>query len=268
MSSHKPINERFKLIYEGQELELHTVSWGESPIGMTFEVKAVQPRPFSRAAATKKSEPSSDRCSCWNCVVRRRKAARDAHDLIAFAKSGGPIVDGLREREATFNEDTIPSHTTVLPPRQMYSADMWPPRTVPRMQEQKTWFDPEAVRRVRERPESLSGFAAAVHQDNQHWWHDPATGEKLDRNMGEMLMLVISEIAECMEGERKDLMDDHLPHRKMAEVELADVLIRIFDYAGAFGYDLDGAVREKMAFNAVRADHTHEARAAQGGKKW
>ncbi len=40
-----------------------------------------------------------------------------------------------------------------------------------------------------------------------------------------------------MEGERKDLMDDKLPHRKMAEVELADALIRIFDYAGAYGYD-------------------------------
>jgi hypothetical protein len=35
-----------------------------------------------------------------------------------------------------------------------------------------------------------------------------------------------------MEGERKNLMDDHLPHRRSAEVELADALIRIFDYAG------------------------------------
>ena len=37
-------------------------------------------------------------------------------------------------------------------------------------------------------------------------------------------MLIVSEIAEAMEGERKDLMDDKLPHRKMAEVELADAL--------------------------------------------
>lgn len=81
-------------------------------------------------------------------------------------------------------------------------------------------------------------------------------------------MLVVSEIAEAMEGERKDLMDDHLPHRKMAEVELADALIRIFDYSWAHGYDLAGAFEEKMAYNAVRHDHTHEARAAAGGKKW
>jgi NTP pyrophosphatase (non-canonical NTP hydrolase) len=71
-----------------------------------------------------------------------------------------------------------------------------------------------------------------------------------------------------MEGERKNLMDDKLPHRKMAEVELADALIRIFDYAGAHGYDLQGAYTEKMAFNAVREDHTHEARKIAGGKQF
>jgi GH18 family chitinase len=71
-----------------------------------------------------------------------------------------------------------------------------------------------------------------------------------------------------MEGERKNLMDDKLPHRRMAEVELVDAIIRIFDYAGAFGYDLEGAYREKMAFNASRVVHTHEARLRSGGKQW
>lgn len=60
-----------------------------------------------------------------------------------------------------------------------------------------------------------------------------------------------SELSEAMEGERKGLMDDKLPHRRMAEVELADTLIRIFDYAGGFGYDLQGAYEEKMAYNAL-----------------
>lgn len=114
----------------------------------------------------------------------------------------------------------------------------------------------------------FNALAMDMHRDNQHWWHDPATGERLNRNKGELLMLIVSEISEAMEGERKDLMDDKLPHRKMAEVELADALIRIFDYAGAFGYDLDGAVREKRAYNAVRADHKPEARLAANGKKW
>lgn len=115
---------------------------------------------------------------------------------------------------------------------------------------------------------TLNELAHDCHADNQHWWHNPATGERLDRNKGELLCLMHSEISECMEGERKDLMDDHLPHRRMAEVELADVLIRIFDYAGAYGYDLDGAVAEKRAYNKQRADHKAEARLRADGKKW
>jgi len=54
----------------------------------------------------------------------------------------------------------------------------------------------------------------------------------------------------------------------MAEVELVDAMIRIFDYAGGFGYDLENAFEEKMAFNATRADHSHAARLAANGKKF
>lgn len=54
----------------------------------------------------------------------------------------------------------------------------------------------------------------------------------------------------------------------MAEVELVDALIRIFDYAAAHGYDLQGAFEEKMEYNANREDHKYEARALAGGKKW
>lgn len=114
----------------------------------------------------------------------------------------------------------------------------------------------------------LNRLAFDCHKANQTWWRHPKTGRRLQRNKGELLMLIVSEIAEAMEGERKELMDDKLPHRKMAEVELADVLIRVFDYAGAYGYDLDGAVAEKRAFNAKRADHKPAARLAANGKKW
>jgi NTP pyrophosphatase (non-canonical NTP hydrolase) len=114
----------------------------------------------------------------------------------------------------------------------------------------------------------LNELAKECHAANQTWWRDPATGKRLNRNKGELLMLIVSEIAETMEGERKNLMDDKLPHRKMAEVELADALIRIFDYAGAHGYDIEGAVREKLAFNAQRDDHKPAHRLAAGGKQW
>jgi len=114
----------------------------------------------------------------------------------------------------------------------------------------------------------LNTYATECHEANQKWWHDIHTGKRLNRNKGELLMLIVSEVAEAMEGERKDLMDDKLSHRKMAEVELVDALIRIFDYAGAFGYDLDGAYQEKMAYNAVRADHSAEQRKLANGKKF
>ncbi len=115
---------------------------------------------------------------------------------------------------------------------------------------------------------NLNDYAKQVHQANQKWWQDMNTGSPLKRNKGELLMLIVSEVSEAMEGERKDLMDDKLPHRKMAEVELADALIRILDYSAGFGYDLEGAFQEKMAYNAVRLDHTHEARKAANGKKF
>lgn len=85
---------------------------------------------------------------------------------------------------------------------------------------------------------------------------------------GTRLMLIVSEVAEAMEGERKRLMDDHLPHRPMAEVELADAVIRIFDYCGQEGYDLGGALAEKLEYNRSREDHKAEARAQAGGKAW
>lgn len=114
----------------------------------------------------------------------------------------------------------------------------------------------------------LNELAKTAHKANRKWWFDIETGLPLNRNKGELLALIHSEISEALEGERKQLMDDHLPHRKMAEVELADALIRIFDYAGGFGYDLNGAFWEKMTYNAKRADHSHAARREAGGKKW
>jgi hypothetical protein len=42
----------------------------------------------------------------------------------------------------------------------------------------------------------------------------------------------------------------------------------IFAYASAWGYDLQGAMEEKLSYNIGRVDHTHAARAAAGGKKW
>lgn len=116
---------------------------------------------------------------------------------------------------------------------------------------------------------NLSGLCHRASVDGG-WWNDLQTGEDLHgkRNEGELLMLITSEISEAFEALRKDLSDDHLTHRKGCEVELADALIRIFDFAGSKGYDLGGALVEKMAYNARREDHRRENRLKADGKKW
>lgn len=99
------------------------------------------------------------------------------------------------------------------------------------------------------------------------WYTDLETGQPIQRNFGEVIALMHSELSEALEGWRKDLMDDHLPGRKMTEVELADVLIRVLDTAEAEGLDVAGAMQEKFAYNQTRADHKPENRRKQNGKK-
>ena len=100
------------------------------------------------------------------------------------------------------------------------------------------------------------------------WWNDPISGAPIHRNNGELFMLMVSEISEAMEADRKNLMDDKLPHRKGVEVELADAIIRICDFAGRHDLDLPGAILEKIEYNSRRADHKPENRAKEGGKKY
>lgn len=121
---------------------------------------------------------------------------------------------------------------------------------------------------VKEDAEVLNDLAARIHAQNLRWWRDLRTGAPIDRNVPEMLCLVHSEISEALEGYRKDLMDTHLPGRKMIEVELADAVIRVFDTAAGLGLDLGGAIQEKLLYNQTRPDHTNVARRAPNGKRF
>ncbi len=99
------------------------------------------------------------------------------------------------------------------------------------------------------------------------WYRNPQTGETIQRNFGEVIALMHSELSEALEADRKGLFDDKLPHRSGVEVELADCCLRIFDTAAALGVNLAGAIIEKNRYNRQRADHKLEARAA-GGKRY
>lgn len=116
---------------------------------------------------------------------------------------------------------------------------------------------------------NLNDYAARVHEANRKWWTDLDSGEyPIKRNVGELLMLAVSELAEAMEGHRKNLMDDKLPHRKMLEVEIVDCIIRLFDLGGGLQLDINGTFEEKMAYNATRIDHSIEHRKSVNGKKY
>lgn len=86
------------------------------------------------------------------------------------------------------------------------------------------------------------------------WW------EK-ERNDGEMIALMHSELSESLEGLREPGPSDHISEFTKCEEEMADVLIRIFDFAEARNLRLAQAVIAKMEFNANRP-HKH------GGKKF
>lgn len=125
---------------------------------------------------------------------------------------------------------------------------------------------------------SIQNLVYIVHEQNKEagWWNDLDTGESLTnkrgfpfvRNVSELLILVHSEVSEALEGYRKDLRDTHLPQYDSLTVELADVVIRVFDIAGGLSLNLSEAVRDKLIYNKTRADHKKENRLKQNGKKF
>ncbi len=113
--------------------------------------------------------------------------------------------------------------------------------------------------------ESINSFCTEIFEGNRSrgFWDDELkldskyqtqeTQQVLERLvLTQKLALVVTEIAEAIEGVRKDAMDDKLTHRRAVEVECADAVIRIFDLCGAFGWDLSGAIKEKLEYNASR----------------
>lgn len=112
---------------------------------------------------------------------------------------------------------------------------------------------------------------------NRGWWHDQEKGLPLLVKDGmppsmekyvkcTKLLLGISETSEAMEGIRTNAPDDKLPQFSMETVEIADHLIRLFDYIGAYQLPVVDAIMAKVDFNATRPDHDPANRQKPGGK--
>lgn len=76
--------------------------------------------------------------------------------------------------------------------------------------------------------------------------------EGINRNRGEMIALMHSELSECLEGIRKNTMDDHIPEFSSEEAELADTIIRIMDYGAGFKLRVMEALLAKLLYNKSR----------------
>ncbi len=115
---------------------------------------------------------------------------------------------------------------------------------------------------------NLKELVTAAHSMavNKGWWPYPTDAQgnmRLPADAeGAKLALIHSEVSEALEAVRNgDTRARVDPNGKPEGLpsELADIVIRVADYAGACGIDLDAAVVSKLAYNARRI-HRHGGR--------
>lgn len=89
----------------------------------------------------------------------------------------------------------------------------------------------------------------AYQRSKEKGWHDKDTQD------GTRLALIHAEVSEVLEENRRGRHEIWYTEEGKPEgepVELADILIRVGDYAGMKGIDLEEAIRIKLAFNKQR----------------
>lgn len=110
----------------------------------------------------------------------------------------------------------------------------------------------------------LNELSKAIHQDNvDRGFYDD------ERQIGTLLMLTVSELAEALEADRKDrhctesdgvlkkngTIDKELFEKKVKDTfedEIADAFIRLFDLCGYMNIDIRKHISLKLAYNRTR----------------
>ena len=94
---------------------------------------------------------------------------------------------------------------------------------------------------MQKKPLTINNFIEECHNiaKSKGWWDE-------ERNDGELIALMHSELSEALEA-----MRNHGTKEAVAE-GLTDCCIRIFDYCGARGINLEEALLKKIEYNKTR----------------
>jgi hypothetical protein len=95
---------------------------------------------------------------------------------------------------------------------------------------------------------AFGNMQAMVHRTAiaHGWWDQP-------REVGTVIMNCVGELAEMFDAlAHGNPPDKHCPDFTAAEVEAADVIIRLMDAAEQYGWDLAGAIVTKAEYNKGR----------------
>ena len=96
-----------------------------------------------------------------------------------------------------------------------------------------------------------NGITALCHQIYLDNWNK---GFWENNNIPTKLALIHGEVSEALEALRLDTpaADKHLPQYSNFAVELADIVIRVFDLAGQQGIPLGKVIDDKLEVNRAR----------------
>lgn len=101
--------------------------------------------------------------------------------------------------------------------------------------------------------------AAHATAKTKGWWPPDEVSVEL---LGSKIALIHSEVSEALECLRGGQLEVSRAGAKPEglPIELADIVLRVLDFAGALGIDLEDAVLEKLEYNRTRA-YRHGGRA-------